>query len=258
MKLKYKISVVIPVFNSAKTLEATLLSIAAQSRKPDEVVIIDDGSKDNLQEVLARNKERLPINLLTNTQNRGIGFSLCAGVEQSIGDLIFRIDADDFWEPEHLALSEQVFLNSPEVVLCNSSARLIDQRGQQLGLHSAMEDSGVRRALISDNPFIHSAVSFRKAAYFQAGGYPQGIRWEDYSLWIEMAGLGKIGSVPQVTLNYFVSPNSLSRVTKGTALRDRWLCQKKAISLFGSDYPVTVFLAFVEFCIKMTLLRLSR
>jgi len=252
------ISVVIPIFNSANTLEATLLSIVAQSRKPDEVVIVDDGSRDNLREVLASYKERLPITLIANDQNRGIGFSLRAGVERSIGDLIFRIDADDSWGPEHLALSEQVFLNSPEVVLCNSSARLIDQSGKQLGLHAAVNDTDVRRALISDNPFIHSAVSFRKAAYFQVGGYPQGIRWEDYSLWIEMASLGKIGLVPQVTLNYFVSPNSLSRVSKGIALRDRWLSQKKAISLFGQHYPVTVFLAFVAFCVKMVLIKFNK
>jgi GT2 family glycosyltransferase len=252
------ISVVIPVFNSANTLEATLLSIAAQSRKPDEVVIVDDGSRDNLQEVLARNKKGLPITLITNAQNRGIGFSLRAGVERSIGDLIFRIDADDSWDPEYLTLSEQVFLNSSEVVLCNSSARLVDQSGKQLGLHAAIDDADARRALMSDNPFIHSGVSFRKAAYFQVGGYPQGIRWEDYSLWIEMASLGKIGSVPQVTLNYFVSPNSLSRVARGTALRDRWLCQKKAISLFGKHYPVTAFLSFVAFCVKMILLKFSK
>jgi glycosyltransferase involved in cell wall biosynthesis len=98
------IAALMPVFNGASTLARALDSIAAGEEQPDEVFIVDDGSRDETPRILAQYQTRLPnMRVLTLGQNRGLVAALNAGLNEAASRYIARLDADDEWLPSHVA-----------------------------------------------------------------------------------------------------------------------------------------------------------
>src|SRR5438045_2757626 len=95
------IGVVISAYNAAAFIDQALASVAAQTRGPDAVVVVDDGSTDDTAARARRWAPRLPIRVLQHESNRG----LCAGRRTAIEgletELVVLLDADDVWLPEH-------------------------------------------------------------------------------------------------------------------------------------------------------------
>ena len=89
-----KISVILPFYNIESTILNSLRSIINQSEKIFEIIIINDGSKDNSEKkILSIIKKN--IKYFKNKTNKGLAYSLNKGIKKSSGDLIFRMDADD-------------------------------------------------------------------------------------------------------------------------------------------------------------------
>ena len=91
-------SVVIPVYNGARFLDAALASVFAQSYRPIEVIVVDDGSTDGTPAVLAR----WPAVRQVRQDNRGVASARNAGLALAGGDFVALLDADDLWEPDKL------------------------------------------------------------------------------------------------------------------------------------------------------------
>ncbi len=92
------VSVVIPVFNGERFLDATLASVFAQDYRPIEVIVVDDGSTDGTRAVL----ERWPEVIAIHQENAGCGAARNAGIARARGELIALQDADDLWVPDKL------------------------------------------------------------------------------------------------------------------------------------------------------------
>jgi glycosyltransferase involved in cell wall biosynthesis len=108
-----KVSVVIPVYNNAKTIEATLDSVLGQIRAPDEIIVLDDGSTEDTEVILKPYAERVR---LLRQENKGVAPSrntLCAEAQ---GDLIAFLDADDLWHPGYLQHQCKLFADHPDAV----------------------------------------------------------------------------------------------------------------------------------------------
>jgi glycosyltransferase involved in cell wall biosynthesis len=93
------ISVVIPVYNGEKFIQRCLDSVFAQTRPAQEIIVIDDGSNDGTNAVLARNAERITV---ISQRNRGRSEARNAGMARAQGDYIAFLDADDEYLPDHL------------------------------------------------------------------------------------------------------------------------------------------------------------
>lgn len=93
-----KFSVVIPIFNKAKTIQDSINSILAQTYKNFEIIIVDDGSTDNLDEKLCNFKMIKVI----RQENSGVSVARNRGIKESTGDYICFLDADDIWYSDHL------------------------------------------------------------------------------------------------------------------------------------------------------------
>lgn len=99
-----EISVIIPCYNSEKTIERCIRSLLSQSlsKKLFEIIIIDDGSKNKLQELI---KKYLPkIKIFTNKNNLGLPAALNKGIMHSIGRYIVRVDSDDYVHKDFLKI----------------------------------------------------------------------------------------------------------------------------------------------------------
>lgn len=108
-----KISVIIPAYNSEATLADCLESVARQTVRPFEVVLVDDGSTDNTRGVAARFEKRLMLRIVTQI-NSGLGKARNAGMSAATGDAYAFLDADDIWLPSKLEQAFKALLKYPK------------------------------------------------------------------------------------------------------------------------------------------------
>ena len=96
-----RVSVVVTTYNQAPYIGPTLESVFAQTRPPEEVIVVDDGSTDETPERIAPYRDRL---VYIRQPNQGIAGSRNTGIRRAQGELLAFLDGDDLWEPEKLAV----------------------------------------------------------------------------------------------------------------------------------------------------------
>ena len=130
-----RVSVVIPSYQHERFLGAALDSLEAQTRPPDEIVVVDDGSKDGS---VALVKARLRPGLrLLEQENRGAHAALNRGIEETTGEIVFLLNSDDRFAPERVETLASLLEEGPGAGLASSWLRLIDAKGKALGVKEA-------------------------------------------------------------------------------------------------------------------------
>jgi glycosyltransferase involved in cell wall biosynthesis len=114
------ISVVIPCHNNAAHLAETLASVRAQTRKPLEVIVVDDASTDNSAAEVAKFAEA---RLLGLVRNSGVSLARNTGLFAARGEMVAWLDADDIWEPDHLATVAGLLEKHPDAGVAFSLTR---------------------------------------------------------------------------------------------------------------------------------------
>ncbi len=130
-----KISVAMCTYNGAEFLPAQLQSIVAQTRRPDEIVICDDGSTDETEALIKdfAGSSQVPIILHANEKNLGAVKNFEQAVGLCKGDIITLSDQDDVWREDKLQLIEQSFHKTPTAGLVFSDAEIVDEKLASLG-----------------------------------------------------------------------------------------------------------------------------
>ncbi|NER52918.1 MAG: glycosyltransferase family 2 protein [Symploca sp. SIO1A3] len=108
-----KFSVIIPCYNAERWIEQTLESVANQTLSAYEIIVVDDGSTDNSRDRIQGSS--IPITLL-QTQRLGPGAARNRGIAAATGDWIAFLDADDWWQPNHLERVQALLSNTDDVV----------------------------------------------------------------------------------------------------------------------------------------------
>lgn len=108
--MKAKISVILPAYNAGKYIGEALQSIINQTVPVHEIIVVDDGSTDHTKEVVSN----FPVRYIYQT-NKGTAAALNTGIEQSSGDYLAFLDADDIWMPQRLYLQLQAFEKDPSL-----------------------------------------------------------------------------------------------------------------------------------------------
>ena len=114
------ISVVVPCYNNAAHLAATLGSVRAQTRRPLEVLVVDDGSSDDSVAVASTFEE---VRLITLPRNSGVSWARNTGLLAARGEMIAWLDGDDIWEPNHLATVAGLLDAHPSAAMAFSLTR---------------------------------------------------------------------------------------------------------------------------------------
>ncbi len=120
------VSVVIPSYNSAATLAATLDSVIGQTWPRLEIIVVDDGSTDDTAQVLARYAPRVRG---LRQANGGLAAARNAGCAAATGTFIALLDADDLCEPERIGAQAQFMAGRPDVVLSGTEFSAFDAAG---------------------------------------------------------------------------------------------------------------------------------
>lgn len=199
------VSVIVPVYNGQKFLDASLNSITSQTYPNLETIIVDDGSTDNSLEIA----ENWPgQKTIIKQKNGDVAAARNAGVRASKGEFIAFLDQDDIWESEKIEQQMACFLKSPDLDLVFTDLIKFFPEGKK---HHASDKHKIASSLNSENLFkklviknvlMPSAVMVKKSSFEKAGGFDESFKTcGDYELWLRMASKG---------MNFYYLPKPLT------------------------------------------------
>lgn len=216
------VSCIVPVFDGERYLRETLDSIFAQSHRPIEVIVADDGSTDGTVEVV-RGDDR-PI-VYTHQPNAGPAAARNLGLRAARGDLVAFLDADDLWHPEKLALQTAHLGARPELDLCFTHLRNFwtpELAPPALGA----EDDPTARALPG---LCTDTLLARRSVFDRTGAFDETLRHGDDTDWFLRAAEGGalVEVLPQVLVRRRLHGTNRS-VRRADASREEYLRIVKA------------------------------
>lgn len=217
MSRNVQVTVLLPVFNGAATVDAAVQSILCQTFSDFELLVVDDGSTDETpQRLAAHSDERVRV---LRTPNRGVGAALKLGVEQARGEFIARMDADDISAPNRLEREVAALQEHPEVGVVHARVHFMDRHGRPLEERreeARLSDPGDgpvlhRWRLLWRNVVTHSTVMLRRSVLTAHGlNYREGVVCEDYDLWSRLLFVTDFMRLEESLLWYRVHPGSVS------------------------------------------------
>ena len=164
------VSVVIPCYRCARTVERAVVSVAGQTVQPLELILVDDGNTDDTRDTLVALRDRYApgwIKLVLLPQNVGAASARNAGWEQAAGRFIAFLDADDSWHPRKIELHYQFMLSEPDVAVSGHGHA-------QLGQFTALPRLGKpvfyglpHFYVLLKNPFITPSFMVRRDLAFR-------------------------------------------------------------------------------------------
>ena len=192
-----KFSVIIPVYNKAQYIEKAINSVLSQTFTNYELVIVDDGSKDNSAAIAEKAIAEKPNCKLLRQENAGVSMARNNGVAASQGEYLCFLDADDWWEPTFLEEMSRLIEEFPEAGIYGANYTIVNETKHKTRVAPIGVDYGFNKGYINycqvyaktlAMPLTSSSVAIHKIVFDEFGGFPQGIKLgEDFLLWIRIA-----------------------------------------------------------------------
>jgi len=234
------VSVVIPAYNAAPAIDATLASVLEQKLRPTEVIVVDDGSTDGTGEIAGKADAAVRV---IRQENSGQGSARQAGLIAAEGEYVMFLDADDQLLPNSLeALLSRLDATAGAVLAYCRCFLWNPSEGSDENVMDDVDDAegNVWEKLIRQN-FIRTpgCALARRRDWLIAGGWAtervyQGN--EDWDLWLRMAEIGQFARVEERLLKYRVYTGSYSG--KRTRMhRSMFAVYEKHLRRFAGDAP---------------------
>ena len=208
------VSVIIPAYNTARYIKATLESVFAQTFRDYEVIVVNDGSPDteDLERVLAPYRDRI---IYIRQENRGLSGARNTAIRASRGNLIALLDSDDLWEPEYLAVQVGMMIADPTIDVLYPNAVIIGDSpdaGRKLMDLSPSNGAVTFERLVMEECVVVVSVTARREAILGAGMFDETLNvCEDFDLWLRIVKReGRIAYHRQVLMRYRRRSGSLS------------------------------------------------
>lgn len=200
------VSVIIPTRNGKNTLIWAVGSVLSQTYSNLEIIIIDDNSDEETKKVIgeiARKDSR--VRILNNEKQLGFVKTLNRGIKDSNGKYIARIDDDDCWI-DNKKIEKQVYFleTNKEYVLVGGGVIRVKSNGEEVVRYLLPKsDSDIRKNILINNAFAHSAVVFSRDAFSRVAGYNEEFGFfADRDLWLKLGEVGKFYNFPEYFISY--------------------------------------------------------
>lgn len=241
------------IYNCAHCLSDAIESVISQTYTDWELIMCNDGSKDDTYKVAKTYADKYPgkIVLLNNTVNMRLAATLNNCLKASKGVYIARMDADDRCALERLD-KEVAYLDAhPDIDCVGTGMYVFDEEGEK-GIRLNVEYPD-RNFLVHTTPFAHPTILMRKTVYDALGGYtvsPKIVRGEDTDLWFRFYANGYKGYNIQEPLYYYhESISDFKKVSFKTSY-ETFIVSIKGYRLL--KYPLWKYLyAFKPFIVMM-------
>ncbi|GHU79985.1 alpha-1,3-rhamnosyltransferase WapR [Bacteroidia bacterium] len=200
------VSIIVPCYNHEKYIEECILSIVNQTYRNIELIVIDDGSKDNSPAILEKLQKQYGF-FLEVQSNRGLSSTLNKAIRNySHGKYIAGCGSDDFLALDRIEKQVGYLEAHPEYALVCGKAQTVDENGKIIEGFSIIDPitDPVKdltfESLIERNPIPSSSVMIKKEVWVACGGYNEKTIVEDLDLWLKVAWRYKLGYMD----DYFV------------------------------------------------------
>lgn len=221
---KALVSVVIPCFRCARTIERAIASAAAQTLRPAEVILVDDASGDDTRDVLKKLKEQFDagwIKLVFLDKNVGAGSARNAGWAVASQPYVAFLDADDAWHFRKIEIQYGYMTAMPDVALCGHGFRLLKQGVLpywDVGQGDAQTVS--KWAMLMSNRFVTPSAMIKRDIGFR---FIERQRYmEDHMLWLRVVCAGdRVVKLPAPLAAIYKDPFGVTGLSSRVWLMER-------------------------------------
>jgi glycosyltransferase involved in cell wall biosynthesis len=202
------VSIIIPTHNRSRQLRIAIESVLAQTYRPIELIVVDDGSTDDTVEVVNNYKERV---MYLHQGNGGVSVARNRGLRASRGEIVGFLDDDDLFLPEKIERQVAYLCAHQNVSLVYCRYYLIDASGKRLGRIGPLPEADILKELLHGNFLWAGAPLIRRDCLEQAGGFNTSLSTAaDYELWLRIARMGfQFGCVQALLGSYRLQRNSM-------------------------------------------------
>ena len=194
-----QVSILLSVHNGSSTLDLALASVYRQTFQNFIVVAVNDGSQDNTSELLRSWRQKFGVNrfrIINNPKNLGLTASLNIGIKVCSTPYVARLDADDSWLPDKLALQIDFLQRHPDYGVVGCWYANIHHQTQRI-FRLPVTDSSIKRNIFRINPFGHSCIVIRRKLLETVDGYaPTAVYSQDRELWFRLLPLTSFYNLP--------------------------------------------------------------
>lgn len=214
------VSVVIPLYNAAAYIGDAVRGVAAQTFPDWELIVVDDGSKDDSAAAAERAAKvhNVPADRFTliRKPNGGEPSARNAGIAVARGEWVANTDADDWWEPTKLAKQlAAATAAGPDCVMVHTGVIHHEPDGREVPLDMTGTARRVGRCtetLLEPHSCCHPSILVRKSALDRIGGYDPEFRQAcDIDLYFRLSAVGTFAFVPEHLTHYRIHPGQLSK-----------------------------------------------
>jgi alpha-1,3-rhamnosyltransferase len=186
------VSVIIASYNHGLYIEASICSVMAQSYANIELLVVDDGSKDDSVERIARLQKRYGFDFLAQ-ENQGLSRTLNSAIARARGELIVPFGSDDIMLPERIALQVAYISDKPEVGICAGNIQAIDASGKVIeeGKNLPLRRLDFEDVFLDRKPGAPApTLLFRREALEAVDGFDPEVRLEDLMIELKITRAG--------------------------------------------------------------------
>lgn len=201
MNTKYRISVLMGIYNCAATLQEALDSLYAQTYQNFKIILCDDGSTDDTLRIAEENAQQHDnVVVIKNERNMGLNYTLNHCLEYADTEYCARMDGDDISMPTRFEKEINFLDEHQEYAIVSCGMEYFDECGT-FGKSSCSITIPTKETFARSTPHCHAPCMVRTEAYKNVGGYTVDkrlLRNEDYNLWMKMYAAGYRGyNIPE-------------------------------------------------------------
>ena len=204
------VAVVLTTYNDFAFLREAMLSVFAQKRPVDEIIVVDDGSTVSPAPIFAE----FPQVMLLRKSNGGLSSARNLGIHSARSRYITFLDADDRFQPNAIEAGLACFARSPDAAMVYGGHRRIRADGKPLGpdQFQGVGEDPYADLLTGNRIGMHASALYRRDVLLALGGFDEGLRrCEDYDLYLRLALRYSIASHPEIVAEYRRHDGNMSR-----------------------------------------------
>lgn len=244
------LSVIIPLYNKERTIRKTINTVLNQDYKNFELIIVDDGSKDDSIRIASTIQDKR-IHIISQ-QNAGVSKARNNGVSKASGDYVIFLDADDVWYKNHLTVLVGLINDYGREcdVFTTNFSRIFPDGEEYVNRNDLTRGiiPNYFKASIKGDVTCSSCVCIRRTSFHKIGGFnPKYTHGEDTDLWNRMGRKYQYAYSPEVTCSYLLDQNaSCSTMNYNT------YSAKDALKNVSTDpYDIMAsIIRYLKYCVK--------
>lgn len=215
-----KVSVIIPTYNMAEYVCQAIDSVLAQTYDDFEIIVVNDGSTDNTEEVLKKYESNKKIKII-NQSNKGLACSRNAGIKHSKGEYIAWLDADDIWRKDFLEIAVKQLERYKEISVVHSNVyrfkdNVNDAKSRTLNFNlSNITENALIEKILLGSYHVNNAQVIRKECIRDIGLFDENVSkfngCEDLDMWLRLLRKYKHSYISEPLVYYRQNPTGASK-----------------------------------------------